>query len=1186
LVFFAPGTIIIVLTTRTPTLNTRGDGMPRLTLATKLISLAALVGSLVLLIIARTGSPAQREEEADDRSLWLLLEPFESTADSICQSLPGARDFRGERLSRALAKTVDDAAERLFGEVPWKNRRLALGGLKQINLTMDIIDLDLRIIDRLEVEVGNLEQIVVLNQNGVWEVKEPEVAAGDLRRGLVTTYRDNAKPNPVEITRLEPTVALSLKAGESPHPRLAADGGTAVWKGHLNVLRAGKYRFQVMLRGTFRLQVAGKEVLAGDVKDAKTALVEGAEVQLEAGVQPFVAEFTRLPGDARVELSWQSPQFRLEALPFDLLGHLPTQTPPGLKTDSILERGRLLAEEANCVRCHKLADGDRMAKGLAGRQGPDLSQVGKRVHAGWMERWLKSPQQVRAGAAMPEMFSDDEAGRVERYAVTRYLASLSGPVPAEKRLNPKDAEASRNRGERLYGSTGCTACHGPMKKEDRGLRIEDREEKGDAPPSAIFYSRSSIYPLGALGSKTTPERLADYLQNPLTVDPSGRMPQVPMQPKEALDLAHSLCQAKEADASTDLPPAPARDKMREAFKRVDPRAEELAAFEKLPADAQWVDLGKRLVIDKGCNNCHTIAPGGKPFANVLASAGFDDLKAPEKQEGGCLAEDEAKRGKAPRFAFTKEDREALRAFLRDGLQGAGSPAPAYAARMDLQRFNCLACHGRDGEGGLTPELTEQLRKYENADNAEAVSPPPLTGVGHKLRTGWLRQVLVGGARARPWMGLRMPQFGEANVGRMPEALAALEGTEPSDEVHLASLLGGRVGVGRRLVGKTGFGCISCHDLAGHPNTGTRGPDLAGMSQRVRYDWYLRWLEQAQRMQPGTRMPTVFLNGKSQLDTLLNGSAADQAEAMWGYLSFAATMPLPEGMEKARGMLLTATDRPVVLRTFLPDAGNRAIAVGFPGGVSAAFDAQTCRLAFAWSGEFLDASPLWANRGGAPAKILGARFWTAPPGCPVALTTSHDPPSFGDRAKDPAYGASLPEGRLYAGPMMLHFEGYTTDKDGVPTFRYCLQADTDHKAEIQERIVPLRADVAVGVGRRFRLQVPARQAPWLLVGETKQTPRLLDAKGAALTLDLKTERVEVPTEGRLLVLPQDGGRVIVLGLAAAPEGSRWFLQKVGGTWQALLRVPAPTKDGEVRIDLNAWEPLRDEPALLKELATAK
>ena len=57
------------------------------------------------------------------------------------------------------------------------------------------------------------------------------------------------------------------------------------------------------------------------------------------------------------------------------------------------------------------------------------------------------------------------------------------------------------------------------------------------------------------------------------------------------------------------------------------------------------------------------------------------------------------------------------------------------------------------------------------------------------------------------------------------------------------------------------------------------------------------------------------------------------------------------------------------------------AVGYPGGVSVAYDMATCRLAYAWSGNFLDASPAWNDRGGSPANLLGPRFWLAPPGCP-------------------------------------------------------------------------------------------------------------------------------------------------------------------------------------------------------------
>ena len=37
------------------------------------------------------------------------------------------------------------------------------------------------------------------------------------------------------------------------------------------------------------------------------------------------------------------------------------------------------------------------------------------------------------------------------------------------------------------------------------------------------------------------------------------------------------------------------------------------------------------------------------------------------------------------------------------------------------------------------------------------------------------------------------------------------------------------------------------------------------------------------------------------------------------------------------------ERPIVLRTFMPDVGPRALAVGYPGRVSVAFDSATCRL---------------------------------------------------------------------------------------------------------------------------------------------------------------------------------------------------------------------------------------------------
>jgi cbb3-type cytochrome oxidase cytochrome c subunit len=695
------------------------------------------------------------------------------------------------------------------------------------------------------------------------------------------------------VVRREPGIALALQANEAAHPRLRADGGSVRWEGALKVLQRGTYRFQVRLRGRFRLEVAGKEVLIAEVKDERPALTESGGVELTAGTHRLVAEFTRLPGGARVELMWASKHFRREPIPFDSFESDPRRAPERWTEDARAERGRFLAEEHGCVRCHLSTMDNPIAGGMVSRNGPDLSRVGRRVRPGWLMRWLESPRDLLPGELMPRMFGSDEAGRAERFAVTRYLISLGGPLKENERAIPsRQFQNSVARGEQLYDRIGCSACHGAPGSASKQARNEARPFGFFAPPR--------LYPLLGLGNKTTPERLTEYLKDPLAVDPSGRMPNMLLSNSEAEDLARFLCRSKAEKVSDELPAAPKPAEMFAAFRRVDRRPDELAEFKRLPADKQWLDLGKRIVLDKGCNNCHTIAPDGQPFASVQAGASLEDLQNPDKWESGCLAEKAEKRGNAPAFGFDAEERVLLRAFLRTGLKGTGPPAPAYAARADLERFNCLACHSRDGDGGLSAALLDRLRRVEKADNAEAVSPPPLTGVGHKLRTPWLRQVLTDAGRARPWMALRMPQFGKDNVGRLPEALAALEGIEPDDTIYKTPLTDAQIEAGRYLVGKKALGCISCHDLAGIANSGTRGPDLARMSQRVRYDWYRRWLEQPQRMQPGTRMPTVFPEGKSLLDKLLDGRADAQADAMWGYLSLGPSLLLPVGVERPKG----------------------------------------------------------------------------------------------------------------------------------------------------------------------------------------------------------------------------------------------------------------------------------------------
>src|SRR5690242_17052121 len=81
------------------------------------------------------------------------------------------------------------------------------------------------------------------------------VDPADLKPGLVAEYRG---PSNEVVTRLEPTVALGLDKGESPHPRLSGLT-SAKWSGYVNITRPGKYTFSANLdNGDLRVSIGGK----------------------------------------------------------------------------------------------------------------------------------------------------------------------------------------------------------------------------------------------------------------------------------------------------------------------------------------------------------------------------------------------------------------------------------------------------------------------------------------------------------------------------------------------------------------------------------------------------------------------------------------------------------------------------------------------------------------------------------------------------------------------------------------------------------------------------------------------------------------------------------------------------------------------------------------------------------------
>jgi hypothetical protein len=293
------------------------------------------------------------------------------------------------------------------------------------------------------------------------------------------------------------------------------------------------------------------------------------------------------------------------------------------------------------------------------------------------------------------------------------------------------------------------------------------------------------------------------------------------------------------------------------------------------------------------------------------------------------------------------------------------------------------------------------------------------------------------------------------------------------------------------------------------------------------------------------------------------------------------------LEPPKGLIIAVKDRAQVLRTFLQEAGSKAIAVGYPTGVNVAFSADQCRLVYSWAGNFLDASPVWNNRGGAPAKLLGPKFWTAPPSHPWGLTSNPlIPPDFLARASNPAFGTPLPQepARLYDGPMAVHFDGYTLDKSGRPTFRYSLaEGGAGAVLKIAETPAPVKASAATGFARHFVVVAPPGYRAWLLAGQSAKKPRVLPATGAR-QLDLRAEDPVVLAAGVRIVLPQDGDRAVVLEVSDPPEGAAWqFVPKPAGGWLVVLRLPEAKDGWSGTFGLVTWALPKDDDGLIKDLA---
>lgn len=626
------------------------------------------------------------------------------------------------------------------------------------------------------------------------------------------------------------------------------------------------------------------------------------------------------------------------------------------------EAGELLLGELQCVRCHK-PEGDAAVR-ISTSSGPALDAVGSRVQPEFLRRWLTTPHEVKPGTTMPDVLgvlgAGEKTGAVE--ALTHYLMSLR--AKGEAKTQPGSVE----RGRHLYHQIGCIACHAP------DADYVPETAPGVKPPKPELPS----IPHAKLGEKYTVASLQQFLLNPLAVRPGGRMPQVPMKPEEAADIA--------------------------AYLTGDAKAP--AAFQP---DAKLAAEGRKRFTELGCAACHT-APGikfipkGKPLAKLGA--------------GGCL--DAKPAAGVPHYSLDERERTALLAALKQ-IQQPLTLTPAQSAQRLMTSLNCYACHTRDQRGGAEPGRAVYFNTVGDVDlGDEGRIPPPLTGVGAKLTPEAIDRTVRGNGAVRPYMAVRMPNFGAAHAGALAKLFTDADYHPVDDgETHF-----GRNTTGREIIGTTGLACIACHGLKGQKSLGVPAIDLAHAPKRLRRDWFQAYLIDPGALRPGTRMPSFWPGGLPANPKWGKGKKGtiNQIDSLWVYLQEIDQSRLPEGMDAKGEFELKPKDQPIVFRTFMKEAGMQSIAVGFPQKIHAAFDSKNAHWAVAWRGGFLDAEGTWEERAAPLAEPLSKDMMTL--------------------AKSAQFSAE-PDAKAE-----VRFGGYRLDKGGVPTFLYRIGA-----VEIEDRVEP-------------------------------------------------------------------------------------------------------------------------------------
>ncbi len=534
----------------------------------------------------------------------------------------------------------------------------------------------------------------------------------------------------------------------------------------------------------------------------------------------------------------------------------------GSEMESYIEKGLDLFESVGCLACHSDIEEEGMV------HGPNLARVGEKLNCKYLVNWLLDPKALQSRTSMPNLRLDEsEAEFLAAYLMTLKSEGYEDNVTAKAvsdagipDVSWLDNSSNAKEGERLIGRYGCFGCHKITGMEDRDKIGVELSKIGSKEMHLFDFGLLEHKILDEIGLKRSAENvnkarhawLKEKLYDPRQFD-KGRY----RRPRDRLRMPDFELKKDEVDALTILLLG-----LREG-SLLDRHVKKMSEKEKALAEGE-------MIVDKyNCKGCHQFTVDRLSLGDGSEIKGIVKLEE-EDSLYFQLWEDNERLGRE-----AGETVKVKKSWFKNTIRSEGG----YIAPFIIDYYVEVE--------GMVPE------------EAKVFTPPLLYGEGRKVQFSWLYKFLNKPVSMRPWLEIRMPRFNfqTDEVDSVIRYFAALDDQQypyefyketdkeyikrKEEEEVLKKRKLGYLEKARNLFESKNVNCASCHvrgDLTpegGGPSDWA--PDLSRAKERLKPDWIVRWLQNPQLIQPGTKMPRFFRKGSFQ--DILPGTPGEQIESV-------------------------------------------------------------------------------------------------------------------------------------------------------------------------------------------------------------------------------------------------------------------------------------------------------------------